>query len=611
MSVVLFHLGGYVPGGFVGVDIFFVISGFLISGIIFDEAGGGRFSIAGFYERRARRILPAFVAVSLLTLIAAYFVLLPQELTGFARSLLASIVFVSNNYFYATTSYFAPAADTLPLLHYWSLGVEEQFYIVFPLLVLASTRLSGRAVAPVVAVLAIASAVACVHVMRLDPAAAFYLLPFRAFELLIGSLVALPGVRPPRSARFAGAVSWFGLAMIVAALVLFGRHTAFPSINALLPTVGTALVLWGSDREPNACGRLLDWRPLPAIGRVSYSLYLVHWPLIVFAVRLFPAMRPDARAACLLPLSLLAGWASYVMFEQPFRRRLIAPRRWQLFSVSLGSLAVLGTLAVTVVLCHGFPGRLDDRVNRILAYLNYNPHAAYRDRVCFLGADQPASALDLSVCLPPKAPGKKAILWGDSIVAQFYQSFRQPLEQAGYALGQLTASLCAPILDYDVADRPKCRDFNDVTFQIILREKPDLLIMGASWPADSQINKLEGTVARLEAAGIHPVILGPQPIYRQAVPALLAERLRDGDSSTVSGPDLGDAYIAAVDGPLRRMFAHRADVKLVSMMDTICPGHRCPMTLGNGEPMQFDIMHLTADGSDYFAKKLIPAILGR
>ncbi|QOY62379.1 acyltransferase [Lysobacter sp. H21R4] len=229
LGVLLYHLdAGLVPGGYVGVDVFFVISGFLISKIIYGEIEAGTFSITRFYVRRARRILPALLSVVLFTSVAAMAVLYPTERMEYAKSAVASMLFSANFYFFATLNYFAPAADEIPLLHLWSLGIEEQFYIVFPVLALLLTRLRRRLFTLALGVLFLASLVACIKTLHVDPSRAFYLLPFRAFELLVGSLAALvPATwRPQRLG--ASSLSWLGIAAIGGAMYGFDKDTPFP-----------------------------------------------------------------------------------------------------------------------------------------------------------------------------------------------------------------------------------------------------------------------------------------------------------------------------------------------------------------------------------------------
>ncbi len=610
VSVILFHLSAdFLPGGFVGVDIFFVISGFLISRMIYTEALAGTFSIINFYEGRAYRILPAFLAVSGLTFVGVYFIFLPPEFENFAKSLLASLAFAPNIFFYVSTDYFAPSAETLPALHFWSLGVEEQFYFVFPLFVLAIMRTSPRTLPLCIAVLASFSLVAAEAAVRTNPPAAFYLLPFRAYELLIGSIIALPNVRCPQGTRTSEAASGVGLLLILASFFLLTKESRFPGVSALLPTVGTALVLWACDRTSNALALLLSLPAISFLGRISYSLYLVHWPLILFARRAFPYADAGITGALVFAISIMVAVCSYHFIEQPFRRRRLFWKKWQIFGLAGGAIVFLASISGLVLTHQGFPGRLDARLNEILAYRTYDYKQQFRARTCFLDPDQRGSEIDFAACLPTANP-RKAILWGDSAVAQLYSGLRAPLNDKGYALGQLTASACAPVEGLEIEQRPNCLGFNDLTLPRILEEKPELLIMAASWHiTDGLLDKLNATISKLNTAGIHPVILGAPISYKVGVPALLAERLRAGNHDPFSGRDLLTSYVTSTDDALRKSLNGRKEVTFVSIFETVCPTGQCPLIVDGKIPMHFDSMHLTLAGSRFFANALLPNIL--
>jgi peptidoglycan/LPS O-acetylase OafA/YrhL len=413
LSVLLYHLGAsYLPGGFTGVDVFFVISGFLISRIIYSESLEGGFSVTRFYERRAKRILPAFAVVTALTTIGVYFLFLPSEFLDFSESVLAAVFFSANVYFYMTADYFAPAAHSLPALHYWSLGVEEQFYVFFPLIVFAIVRFRRNYFPIAIGALLIASLMASEVIVRTNPPAAFYLLPYRASELLIGCIIALPEMRFASSIRVGAAASWAGITLLASGLLFLQPDMRFPGINALPPTVGTALVLWGNDRNPNIISRVLGTLPMTWMGKLSYSLYLIHWPLILFAERLFPYAAPGVRAGGVFVLSVILASLSYRFVEQPFRRLSFwTPSR--IFAAAGASLAMLVLSSAVVMYYRGFPGRLDSTVAEILAFERYDLKPQFRSRICFLDPDQAGSEIDVERCLP-KTSLKKAVLWGDA-----------------------------------------------------------------------------------------------------------------------------------------------------------------------------------------------------
>jgi len=286
LGVLLFHFGAPLRGGFLGVDIFYVISGYLIFKSILGDLNAGSFSFVDFYQRRLRRLFPAFAAVTLVTAAISSAFLFPTQLVSFEKSLIAAATFTTNFYFYGTTSYFSPLATSIPLLHYWSLAVEEQFYLLFPLAVVLLNRFGYRTLLTAIALITLGSLIACEIINRFNPTAAFYLLPFRAFELLIGSLTAVqvPTKHLVRARSLAATAIFLGVILILGAMLLINDTVELPGLFTLVPCLGTAAVIWGGEHAYGShCVKLLSFRPLVQIGRLSYSLYLVHWPIVVFS----------------------------------------------------------------------------------------------------------------------------------------------------------------------------------------------------------------------------------------------------------------------------------------------------------------------------------------
>ncbi|MFG1393934.1 acyltransferase family protein [Xanthobacter agilis] len=321
-SVVLFH-GGFslFGGGFVGVDVFFVISGFLITSIIADDLERGRFSLVDFYDRRIRRILPALFLVLFTTVAIGAFILLPTQMENLAGSLIPATLFYANIHFMGLESYFAPAAEELPLLHLWSLAVEEQFYIVFPLLLFVLMRVGGRRLA-VIGLFAVALVSLVIAQVELQeaPRRAFFLLSSRAWELLVGALIALaplPKV-PPKVAAGLGAL---GLGALLIPVFLYNRNTSFPGVAALPPVLGAALLIYsGRHAARGPAARLLALPGLVYVGRISYSLYLWHWPLLAFAFIYRGRALTPLLAAGIILLAVALSALSLRYVEAPLRR---------------------------------------------------------------------------------------------------------------------------------------------------------------------------------------------------------------------------------------------------------------------------------------------------
>ncbi len=312
-----FHVAPF-GGGYVGVDVFFVISGFLITGLIHAEMRSGEYSLAAFYERRARRILPALFAVVAAAAVAALFLLFPADLRRFGESVAATALFVSNFDFWQQSGYFDAGAEAKPLLHTWSLAVEEQFYLLFPLLLGLFRSAGRRGLLLLAGGLALASFGFGLWAVRAYPAMAFYLAPARVWELMLGAILALAEVpRPPR--WIAEALSLLGLALLAVAVFAFSPDTPMPGANALLPCLGAALLIYANGAGDTLAARGLSLRPMVFAGLISYSLYLWHWPVFVFARYLRVAPLGAAETLALIALSVGLAVLSWRFVERPFR----------------------------------------------------------------------------------------------------------------------------------------------------------------------------------------------------------------------------------------------------------------------------------------------------
>ncbi len=347
VPVILFHAGIRVlPGGFLGVDVFFVISGYLITSILLRELQESRFSISRFYERRARRILPALLLVIIVCLPLSLALMLPVELESFSRSVLNALLFVPNVFFFLNSSYFHATAEVLPLLHTWSLGVEEQFYVFFPVFMMFAWRLGRRAVSLLILLVALVSLGLAEWAWRTGHGSAgFYLAPPRAWELMIGCFIATASANRPLHAGLNRAVADFlaagGLAALAVSLVIIDETTPIPSFNGLLPTVGTGLII-AFARPESIVSRILSLRLLVGLGLISYSAYLWHQPIFAF-VRLHEdrTSLDLTLSAELIAITLSLAYLSWRFVETPFRDRTKVPtsRVWRM---SLGTAASLG-----------------------------------------------------------------------------------------------------------------------------------------------------------------------------------------------------------------------------------------------------------------------------
>lgn len=656
IAVVIFHfLPIYLPGGFIGVDVFFVISGYLISKTIYSDIRSGVFSITNFYERRAKRILPAFIVVSSASCIAAWLLLFPMEFVDFSKSLFWSGIFAPNFWFWMKSDYFGPAADQTPLLHYWSLGVEEQFYVIFPLLVLLIYRIARPALPFVLMVLFLASLFGSEWMLNHDPSQAFYMLPWRAFELLSGSLLALLPSTSKLTKRMQQApllTAASGLAAILLGMFFITKEMRFPGILALVPCVGTALLIWAGGTAPNIVNRLLSTSVMTSVGRISYSLYLIHWPLVVFGKRAFPNADPITFALYGISASFILAFFSYFIVEQPVRRWTPLTRKPVLFAASGASMTTILVVAAMGLLGEGFLSRFNKptpeklapndwvtlqkarsftlnsdtpevlsntapltsgptkssrptlegfSVNEALSFQQFDFKSLFRQGTCFLEPNQSSADYRPDLCLPKT--GRIITLWGDSHLAQYAQGLKNAMESDGFSIGQLTASACAPLVGVDVATRPNCRAFNDFAIATLQEIKPTLVVMSAVWTAElAQIAEMDKTIHLLTSKGIHVKIIGPSAIYKQAIPILIAQRLQTRNFNAFSDNDIEEVVFER-DAILSKHFSNRRDVEYISVLSLACPEKRCPI-FENGAPLHFDTAHLTSTGSIWYGKRL-------
>jgi peptidoglycan/LPS O-acetylase OafA/YrhL len=603
LPVLFYHFGiGLTPGGFVGVDVFFVISGYLITSLISAEMHQGTYSIKNFYVRRARRIFPALFCMCAVTALFVLLFCLPSDAKRFSSSLAAATLFGSNVYFYLTADYFAAAAETQPLLHTWSLAVEEQFYIVFPLILLLVRRYSSRRERQIMAVLGLLSLALSIWLVRTDQAGAFYLLHSRAWELLLGALLALGMVPAIRSRLLAGTLGILGLVLIGGSVLLYDETMPFPGLAALAPCIGAALLIHTGRDASLFSAQALSLAPVRFIGHISYSLYLWHWPIDVMS-RYFGfwyGWDPDLKLhkLALLALSFAAAILSWHFVEKPFRQR---PYR-------LGSTAILSTAAATMallVVAAGLFHPLSQRfwqmppdAQRALAVLDTTSLASMRSRGCLLRTEaEPFSQFDQAACLQVSDTRPNWLLLGDSHAADLWVGLAAANPQVN--LLQATATGCKPVMDG--TGQRQCLDLMRFLFtDFIPRHRFDMIVISSRWSAGA-IDSLAKTARALKPFAERVVVLGPRVEYKQDLPWLLAASMLRHDSSVV------DRSRVNKQKRIDRLFAerlHAEGVTYISLYDAICPGGRCQVTDQDGLPLAFDYGHLTARGSMLVAQRI-------
>ena len=633
LAVVVFHAGFHgLLGGFIGVDVFFVISGYLIGGQVFREAVAGEFRFSRFYARRVRRILPALYVLLTILFGLGALLLTPLELRELGKEAFAAVFGASNLLFYTAGGYFDPASDHLPLLMSWSLGVEEQFYIVFPILVLLCLRIRPRLFMPILILGTVVSFAGSIALTHLNPKAAFYLLPTRAWELGLGAILALSERRAntwtiPRPIADLAAIA--AVAALVAAMALYQPTYAFPGWYVLIPTVATAILIAAPGSLFNR--QVLSWSPFVFVGKISYSWYLWHWPLF-FLNRI---LAPDGKGLppfALLVLSLVPAVASWRWVEQPFRRRVLGEKA---VLARYGAVAVLIALpALLFFLTDGWPGRFSPAVRQMSRTVS---EARADPCLAPYGAVSPQNP---ATCLPAFA-GRRVLVLGDSHGGAIAPAFKALAAREGFGFGQITKSSCPPLWGFarEVPGRTghlaQCQTFQREAFAYVERHPEiEVVVLASYWPSDMTLTDgkgatvplagaLDATVARLTAAGRRVVLVDDVPSFRfdpysrvvgDMIPARAAAQRWFARTPGVFAAH-GEEIFEDPATPLLRSIANaRPGVTFFDTKARLCGQEGCrygaPDTL-----YYFDFQHLTATGAgaatEGFSLRTPPAALER
>jgi peptidoglycan/LPS O-acetylase OafA/YrhL len=533
LPVALFHAHfAFASGGFVGVDVFFVISGFLICSLIAEELAQGEFSILRFYERRCRRILPALFAMFVGTSALGALWLMPPDLVGFGRSLLSSVLFVSNIYFWKDSGYFDGAAEFKPLLHTWSLSVEEQFYLVVPYLLLGISVFFRKRYLTILLPVALGSLALSNWAVSHAPNAAFYLLPTRFWEILMGGLLAVSGVSGPADRRLRQALAALGLAGILGAIAYYSEETRFPGLKALLPCAGAALVLYAgmgpaaaagsrapAPRDATLVSRLLGSRPLAFVGKISYSLYLWHWPL--FALYRYRLARELTllESLVILGLSFALATASWHFVEKPFRHAASGLDRRLIFRAAAAGALVMASFAGTAMATGGLPSRTPG-FERIVPP-GQNEYDSGGAGACFLDDNQTFADWGGERCFVTRGRGPNVLLWGDSFAAHYVPGIKHQAAHVHADILQYTLSACPPVFSFDTLSNPACRAFNDHVLEVIAAYQVRGVVISSRWDyafrRHVEPSQIAETVARLQQLGVAVRLCRlPSCPYRQA-----------------------------------------------------------------------------------------------
>jgi peptidoglycan/LPS O-acetylase OafA/YrhL len=433
LPVLFFHteIPGF-SGGFVGVDIFYVISGYLITSVIAKDVAVGRFSFVSFYDRRIRRIFPALFAVVFFSLLLGALLLVPKDFAAFGKSLIAITFFVSNIFFKRAgggQGYFGDDSHSQVLLHTWSLSVEEQFYLFFPTVLLLLARFAKKRTRKYLWLGALVSFVINIWATRYRPHGAFYLLIPRAWELLLGALLAMKAVPPLKRRVSREIVGFLGLGLIAWAVSVFTTDTTFPGFAALFPCLGAWLIIYAGENGPSSVRTILSFRPLVFIGVISYSLYLWHWPIFVFGKYFAAGDLSHGDTAIIIFSSLVMAFISFEFIESPFRGGDSPITRRQIFSFGLAASALSAVLGFAIYSSQGFPGRFSESTRQLISK-NVERKSDFQF-VCSNWKTDIKSVADLTFCNIGAESSKKIMFWGDSHVQQLYPLIQRIYDSGG------------------------------------------------------------------------------------------------------------------------------------------------------------------------------------
>jgi peptidoglycan/LPS O-acetylase OafA/YrhL len=620
LSVVLYHAGSIIPGGFVGVDVFFVISGFLIISQIVEDQRHGTFSFKTFWARRALRILPPYLLVIVASMVIASFVLLTnEEIREFGKQVRASGLMVANHHFLVDQGYFDGAADLKPLLHLWSLAVEEQFYLAAPLILAALAALSKRRVpvAPLVIALFVASLAACIYFTgrNEEKNPAFFLMPLRAWEFMAGGAIGfvVPYMRrvPPGTIDGLGLAALVGLAL---SLVFLNPLIPFPSFYAVFPVLATAALIATSECRPdNLAARLLSLPPLVAIGLVSYSWYLWHWPLMAFARIYNFGELPRSWALAAAVMSLLLAALTYWLLEQPikaWRRSAQIDRSW--------SPVWSGLVACSLIVFVGMKITARTYASSIGEH-NYpaGPCALMTAR-----SAEPCAAL---------ANGRPiGLLIGDSHARALWRAVETQATASGYHLATAIRGACIGLIDVTMYDsrgrkiREKCISDRANAHKIAKQGlSPDFAIVASRWsnagrlaagsgttPSDNQhdafVAAVKHMVSELRAAGVRRIlVLGAVPEFRRDPSTCVIRAAHfQMDIAQQCGRKRStiDRATATITSRLKEAIGDDRDVRLIDMVTPLCDTNVCRPDLPDGTVLYRDTFHLNKKGIAYLVK---------
>ena len=601
------------PGGFVGVDIFFVISGYLISSIVFSEISQSRFSVVSFYERRIRRIFPALFAMLAVCSIVATFYLFPTELVEYGKSVLAATFSASNFFFWQRSGYFDSPA-TKPMLHTWSLAVEEQFYILFPIFLVIVRKFFPRYLRIGVVFFFFASLAASAIIVPYDSITAFYMPYTRAWELLLGTIISLGGFPRINSAWGRNVTAFLGVGLIAYSVLVYTDHTPFPGLSALVPCLGSALIIGTGESGDSLPAKVLSWRPVVFIGLISYSLYLWHWPVIVLFWKMagFDSLGHSLSAythgllrptPCNLLATILISFVlavlSWKFVEQPFRKGPLRMGGVPLFASAFASMALIAALAASFVFSSGLQWRFSPRSVQLASYLELKDNFM-RDGTCFITSVHQSTDNFKDSCLRQDAGKKNFLLIGDSHSAMLWSALQSTFPNVNFL--QASASECTPFIHSTGAGY--CVQLMNYIYQSYLPSHPVQGILICDRWKEKNLPDLAETLQWATQHQLPVVLIGPVPEYDSALPRLLAYAVNRNQPAFTGEHRLKE--LEELDAKMQDLAATAWHVPYVSLYQAICDHSECREYADDGGniPLMTDADHLSRPGAMLVVRQL-------
>ncbi|WP_080405572.1 acyltransferase family protein [Burkholderia ubonensis] len=612
MAVVAFHaFPDVIRGGFAGVDIFFVISGFLISRIVMDGARAGNFSFVDFYIHRIRRIIPALLVVLVSCYVVGWHLLGEGDFGFLGKHVAGAATFVSNVVLWKESGYFDPDGSTKPLLHLWSLGVEEQFYIVWPVVIVAAVALRRRLLLGISAI-AIGSFAYNTWLISIGSAGAYYSPLSRFWELLAGALGAYlmreheAPVQRWRD-RFGGAAALAGFVLIAGAILLLQKDLPFPGWRAIPPVLGAlCIILAGPDTPFNR--HVLSNRVLVWIGLISFPLYLWHWPILTFWNLVTIEKASALETAGMVALAVFLAYLVYEFVERPIRRR--GGRKVTVVLVIL--LIGIGYAGYNAFVRGGLPFRsaVKRELRQDLDAYNVAPATAINCSVTEDGNVPPKSCLDSA----GSAAAPLVFLWGDSHTANVsYGLTSDKLKELGIRLAVAMKGGCPPVIGYQPTQSPRCEDFYVRSLEKLRALKPDVVMLTGSWSLYYEkkgYNELDSaalgeTIRAIRQMGVRKIIVvGCFPVFEINLPKLGGRVFIPNERDRTF--ERFDTTLYGIDARVKEVAA-KAGADFISPLDNLCNKNGCVISASSTKyiPVAYDVSHMTYPGSGYFVDRAI------